>query len=452
MQEMTPFEMVKSRLCQEIPSLQDAGMIVAVSGGADSMALLHMLCRLRKAIPFSLLAAHVNHGLRGQEADRDAVFVAEQCDAWQVPLKTLCVDINQEKLEGEGTEQAGRRIRYAFFRELQQQYGYGYIVTAHHGDDNLETVLLHLTRGSGLHGLCGIFPSFNGIIRPLLDCSREMIEQYCKEQNVPFVTDSTNTDIAYSRNRIRSQVIPALKVINPQVVEACARLTSNLREEDSFLQSLTEQLLQNAEKGNDIYDCKTLSDAPHALLRRALKTVIEQAGIDPQEKYIWLAESALKQGKGSVQLDKKTFLTVDDGCLKIEMKTEKLPYFEFTVETEKQYTVGNQVYKIRCVSLEEFENVYKKAKKFACDYDKLYGSLVMRQRKQGDYFHPVGGAGKTLKKYFNENEIPVYDRYSIPIVCDEKGVALIVGYSCDDRVKLDENTKNVLVVTGGKNP
>lgn len=448
----TPFEVVKSRLCQEWSISETDGIVVAVSGGADSMALLHILCQLRETLSFSLVAAHVNHGLRGQESDRDAAFVVDTCAKWCVPLETLSVNLSEEALPGEGIEMAGRRIRYGFFEQLRQHYGYRYIATAHHGDDNLETVLLHLARGCGVRGLCGISPCDNGILRPLLTCTRESIEQYCRDENIAFVTDSTNEETVYTRNQVRWQVIPTLKEINPQVVEACSRLTAHLREEDAFLEQLTGALLENARVDDVKFDRAVLLDSSPVLYKRALKQIIMQLGVDPQEKYIQLAEKALREGNGGVQLSDTAFLTVDNCCLKAENKPfiSEMPYFEFSVQPGDTQIVDGVAYAVRCVTVNEYENVYKKDVKFACDYDKLCGNIVMRQRKPGDAFHPVGGVGKTLKKYFNENAVPVEQRARVPILCDEQGVVLITGYSCDERVKLDKCTKRVLVVTGGK--
>ena len=198
-----------------------AAVLIALSGGADSMALLHAMRALAPAHGWRLAAAHLNHGLRGDEAERDEAFVQSWCARWNVPLHVKRADVAAEAAaRGEGVEEAGRRIRYAFFEELCASHGYDRIATAHTASDNVETLLLHLARGSGVRGLGGIRPVLGRRIRPLLGVSREAIESYCRENDVPFVTDSTNFDTAYCRNLLRHEAVPALRRVNPRLEEA----------------------------------------------------------------------------------------------------------------------------------------------------------------------------------------------------------------------------------------
>ncbi len=439
------------RCLQALGVQRDAGVVVALSGGADSMALLYTLAALRETDGLYLVAAHVHHGLRGQEADRDAAFVREQCDKLCIPCETLFVDVANARLAGESIEQAGRRIRYAFFETVRKKYTLQYIATAHHADDNLETVLLHLTRGSGLHGLCGIPPQNGCCIRPLLSISRAEIERFCTERHIPFVIDSTNAETVYSRNRIRNAVVPHLREINPQVTEACVRMTASLREEDAFLESLVDAYLEKAADG-DRYRLDVLAQMPLVLQKRAVKRIAEQAGGDPEEKHILTLVDMVAHG-GAVHLPNNirlvadaVYLFADTAKVVAETPTRSLVIGD-TVE------MGGIVYTACCISIEEFkekQNVHRNVLKFCCDYDKIIGSTTIRSRMAGDTFHPVGGVGKTLKKFFNENAVKPQFRAGIPIICDENGIILIAGFSCDNRVKLDENTKKVFMLRGGK--
>lgn len=431
---------------------RDAGIVVALSGGADSMALLHLLDTLRMTEGFRLVAAHVHHGLRGAEADRDAAFVKEQCEKLQIPCETLFANVANERMAGESIEQAGRRIRYAFFESVRKKHRLQFIATAHHADDNLETVLLHLTRGTGLHGLCGI-PLKNGCcIRPLLSISRAQIEQYCMQAEVPFVVDSTNADSVYSRNRIRNQVVPQLREINPQVAEACVRMTAQVREEDAFLDALVNDGLEKAKDGKK-YRRDVLKEMPLVLQKRALKRIAELFGGDPEEKHIAMLLKIVAE-EGAVQVPGDVRLKADATHLYLSENSEVVPEISLQpLHLGDVIEVGEMRYVASCVSVDEFkekQNVHKNVLFYACDYDKIIGSTIVRSREQGDYFHPVGGVGKTLKKFFNENSVPPSWRAGIPIVCDEKGIVLITGFSCDDRVKLDENTKRVFLLWGGK--
>ncbi len=445
-------EKIVQDFLRELGVRADDGIIVAVSGGADSMALLCALQQVQKTVPFHMLAAHVHHGLRADEADADMEFLRGECAKRNIPLEILQADVKTEAIAGEGVEQAGRRIRYAFFERLRAQYGYRYVATAHHADDNLETVLLHLTRGSGLHGLCGISPCNNDIIRPLLTCTRAEIEAYCAEKSIPYVTDSTNTDTAYSRNRVRRLVVPQLQVINPQVVEACTRLTADLREEDAFLLDLAQQVLLMAACDKDAYKIKSLLDAAAPLRRRALKLLLEQKGSDCEQKHIALLQMLLEKGQGAVQAPDGVTVIVKDDVLRLQKADEQRkvpPLVAQSLVMGKAVELAGTVYMPCCVSRSDFvkkQKVYKKVLQYACDYDKLNGDLMVRGRQMGDTFHPVGGAGKTLKKYFNEKRVPLGQRMATPVVCDKKGIVLLAGFSCDNRVRLDETTKRVFLL------
>ncbi len=424
------------------------GVVLAVSGGADSMALLEVMCRLRDALSLQLVAVHVHHGLRGEEADRDADFTKQQCEMRGIPLKTLHTDVAKAAQVGETVEQAGRRIRYAFLEEIRAQYGYAHIATAHHADDNLETVWLHMVRGSGLHGLCGIPPRNGRVIRPLLSQTRADIETYCALAGVEFVTDSTNTDTVYSRNFIRQRVAPLLKQLNPKVTEACTRMTNRLREEDAYLESVAHEWLQKAqcEKG---YSTAVLAKAPHPIRLRALKRLIEALGGDCEEKHIVLADDILQTG-GAVQIPCGVRVSVKNGVLTVSgEEPDILPFFETPLTLDTQITIGETVFCVECVLKKEYETfskVYKNVLKFACDYDKIKDNAWLHTPKTGDSFHPVGGVGKTLKKYFNEQAVLPWQKSRVPIVSDQDGVVLVAGFSCDDRVKLDENTQRILLV------
>lgn len=442
-------ETLRQWLERFLPDGTDRGIVVAVSGGADSMTLLHALVALREEMRLSLVAAHVHHGLRGKQADADETFVHAQCEALCVPLAVLHADVAKEARRGEGIEAAGRRIRYDYFRRLAQEYAYPFIATAHTADDNLETVLLHLTRGSSLHGLCGI-PPIDGIrIRPLLSCTRAQIEAYCAEKHIPYVTDATNADITYSRNRVRTLVVPQLRAINPQVTAACDRLTIGLREEDAFLEDLAAEWQKRARVATDRFAVSVLRDAPPVLQRRALCRILRDCGADAEACHIALLEAALKDG-GSVDLPGDVRAAVVGETLRVYRLSacQKTAYFEMPLCVGSTYEIAGETYSATCVSRENFEEtrkIHKNVLKFALDYDKICSDILIRQRKAGDAFHPVNGVGKTLKKYFNENRVDVWERGRIPLLCDRDGVVLVTGYSCDERVKMTADTKRVLL-------
>lgn len=219
-------------------------VIAAVSGGADSMALLHLLHSVKDSYP--LYAAHVNHMLRGSSAEADRNFVKKACEQMEIPLYIKEVDVaNLAKEQKTGTEAAGRAVRYAFFEELRKSLGGGRIATAHHMDDNAETVLMHFLRGGSIEGLCGIRPVRGNIIRPMLYFTRSEIEQYCKACGTDYCIDDTNLDTAYTRNRIRQELLPEIKAkYNENIVSVLSVNSDNIALDADFLEQEADSLFQ----------------------------------------------------------------------------------------------------------------------------------------------------------------------------------------------------------------
>ena len=226
-------------------------VLAAVSGGADSVSLLRLLCILKDEYSLTLAAAHINHGIRGDEALRDENFVKELCMDYGVPLYICHANVPFEsKKTGESEEECGRRIRYEFLSEKAQG---GKIATAHTLNDSLETIVFNLSRGSGLKGLCGIPPIRNNIIRPLSNCTREDVEEFCKNEGLSFMTDSTNIDDEYRRNFIRHNIIPRLNNLNPSLYSAVSRMIAQNRRDENFLETQTEIAIKEAALSEEKY-------------------------------------------------------------------------------------------------------------------------------------------------------------------------------------------------------
>ena len=222
-------------------------VIVGLSGGADSMALTHFLVYHTN---LQVLAAHVNHGLRGSAADQDEEVVRRWCEENGIPLRVLHADVKQQARERNlGLEECGREVRYAFFQELADRET-DRIATAHTLSDQVETVLLHLTRGAGLRGLCGIPPVRGKIVRPFLRITREQVEAYCRFYHLPYVTDQTNADRGFARNRVRLDVVPALKAVNPALEREIAGMTARLARDEAYLQEEAQRAVEQAKTPN----------------------------------------------------------------------------------------------------------------------------------------------------------------------------------------------------------
>jgi tRNA(Ile)-lysidine synthase len=441
-------------------------VLVALSGGADSMALLHFFIQQRDRLGIvNLFAAHINHGLRGEEADRDQNFVIEQCKALDIPLSVHKADVAKEaELAGEGIEEAGRRIRYKFLYDTAIKTD-AYIATAHTLSDSIETVLLHQTRGCGLQGLYGIPPIREmsqrdkkvKIIRPLIDCTRTDIEEFCLANSIPFVDDSTNCQTDFARNRVRICIMPNLKSINPDVESAFSRLMRHVRQDGELLDEYAADALKRTvmKDGYKGYNAKALSCLPPALRSRAIcfavKDVDKEVSRKITDRHISLIEDILIKG-GAVSLSDQLEARVSQGRFlinKLDSET-KIQQSKIHLNIGIYCKFYGKIYRPTLMTLDEFEKrkkIHKNLLKFALNYDKITGNLFLRSRQPGDTFSPAGrGVTKSLKKLFIEEKIPAPLRDMIPIVCDQQGIVLIGGLGCDQRVHIDHTCSRVFVL------
>lgn len=298
---------------------QGEAVVVALSGGADSVSLLRVLKSLEETLEIRVCACHLNHCLRGEESDSDERFCAELCGALGVPLETRRVEVANHLNPHESVEQAARRIRYEFFWEVLEKLGSSVLATAHTASDNAETVLLNLTRGTGISGLCGI-PPIRGfgennefrVVRPLLGCTRAEVESYLSQLGQGFVTDKTNLSEDYSRNRIRLNVIPELEKINPSLQNVISRMTKILREDDQFLEEMSDKALSEARTGRG-WDAAALARLAKPIKARAVRRILELGGIEPSALRINSAMSLLERRSARYNPCKDKFFTIRKG-------------------------------------------------------------------------------------------------------------------------------------------
>ncbi len=406
---------------------QSKNVIVALSGGADSVSLLYCLLSLKERLGITLSAAHLNHCLRGDESERDQHFVEELCGRLGVPLYLERVEVKAlAETAGDSIELAARKARYNFFESIAKG---SVIATAHTADDSLETVIFNLSRGTALKGLCGIPPKRDIFIRPLILCTREMVEEYCAQNSISFVTDSTNLTDEYTRNKIRHNVVPVLREINHSVANSVVRNGIVLSEEDRFLADLAKEAAGGIFDGEKIEIVKLL-ELPKVVAKRALKQIFEQKfNASLENGHIEQLYLAVKEnGKCSLPLD--LLGVCKDGFL----------YFE----SYKNIEATN--YKTEFLKIPS-ENVNKQLSKNLIDCDKIIGELNLRTRKDGDKIRQADrGVTKSLKKLFTENKVPLRDRENLPVIADEKGVIWVYGIGVAERVKVDKNSKNILLV------
>lgn len=397
---------------------------LGLSGGADSVCLFYILLELKEILNFKLSAIHINHGLRGEESDRDETFVRELCSKHQVPLKVENVDVRKRAEErNESIELAARNIRYEVFNKA----GNGVIATAHTASDNLETVLYNTTRGTGLKGVAGIPPKRDNVIRPLIFCTRRDVEDYLEEKNAEFVSDSSNLTDDYTRNKLRHKVVPVLKDINPSVEDTVIRMSNAFREDDEFLSLTAEKIYLLCIKKNYL-DAPLLRIQHVSIIKRVIsRYAVEQAGITLDSVHLENCLRVLNDG-GRTSLSKKMFAVLQDEKFLITSD----------IKEDVNYTYKTEVKDFPIAKNEKINNLLSKD---IIDCDKISGSIVVRTRNQSDSIRINGRrCSKTLKKLFNEIKIPLPKRDVIPVAADDLGVIWIYGVGISERVKVDEST------------
>lgn len=302
-------------------------VVCALSGGADSTALLIVLKELSGEKGFKLGACHLNHGLRGEDSDGDERFCAELCEKMGVELyrKKVCVKDLIEKHES--LEEAARKVRYEFFEEAREHFGENsYIATAHNANDNAETVLFNMIRGTGLKGLCGIPPFRDRIIRPLIYVSRSEIEQFLKERGQTYVTDKTNFSEEITRNRIRLKILPEMMKINPSVLGTISRMTKNLRSDSDLLEEMSEDVLKNAKRNNG-FEASEIDKQSYPIKSRAVRKILINGGVEPSELRIKTALSLLSKRSARYNPCKNKFFTIRKGICFVENIEQKFGGF-----------------------------------------------------------------------------------------------------------------------------
>ncbi len=421
-------------------------MVCAFSGGPDSTALLLELIRLRDEGRIGpLYAAHFEHGIRGAEALEDLAFCRELCLKWGVPLFSDSGDVpGYAEAEGLSVETAARKLRYGFLRRLKAALGADCIALGHHRDDQAETVLLHLVRGSGMAGLTGMSPRSGDLIRPLLDVSREDVLAYLAERGQPYRTDSTNALTDISRNRLRQEGMRALQAVNLKAAEHIAQCADRLRAEDEFLDGLAQRALDEADGSR-----KALGELPPVLRNRAALLLLRQATDDFTEADVMRLTDLFTLPSGrTVPIRGHLVARADGDRLTIAPVEAEEDFFADLPVGETVHTPWGgyraewaEQAQIPCAAHEAY-----------VDGDKLLGALALRQARPGDRFAPLGlGGSKLLSDYYTDRKMDRTARRT-PIVVDQAGPVFVPGGTVADRVKIGKETKRIqhIIFTKGE--
>ncbi len=404
-------------------------IIVALSGGADSVALLHSMLNICNELEIKVEAAHLNHTLRGEESDRDELFCKELCKKLNIKLYTRREDINSyAAATKQSIELAARDKRYEFFKDICTDECV--VATAHTASDNLETMLYNLTRGTALKGLCGIPPKRDIFIRPLIYCTRSDIEFYCKENGLDYVTDSTNLTDDYTRNIIRHKVVSVLKQINESVESNAINTANSLRHDSVYLQKQADLTFAELYDGETL-DAKTLNDVDYSVKSRVIAKFLETKGCSVSAVLVNKICLLLENDFPKFSIKKDIYCSMQNG--RLYLGAEDADNTEYNVQIEE----------FLLKDLEKTQKINSLLLKNAFDYDKIVGKPVIRTRIEGDVIKLAGRPQKTLKKLYNECKIPVAQRKNLPIIADEKGIIWIMGVGVAERVKIDKNSQKI---------
>ena len=385
-------------------------VVCAVSGGADSVALLFALYLLKEKLQIRLSAAHFNHHLRGAESDQDQAFVEDFCSRYDIPLYKGGAAVEAGP---KGLEAAARDARYGYLKTLP-----GRIATAHTADDNAETVLMHLIRGTGLKGLGGIAPKSGKLIRPMLTVTRQEVMAFLQEWNLPHVEDQSNHTDQFLRNRLRHHVMPLLSQENPRLAENVSAMAMQLRQEEHYLSrqvELTDRV-------------SVLREMDPALRNRALESFLRQQGVkEPQREQIQLLKCLVFSNNPSARGAFPGRVTIGreyDRLLRLPQE-EAPDTAQLTLGSQKLPQWKLEIHVSQAQSLEQGKTVFTVQPE---------GKIVVRSRLPGDRIRLPGGS-KTLKKLFIDEKIPAWERPFLPVLADEKGVLAVVGIGVNlDRV------------------
>lgn len=419
------------------------GVLVGLSGGADSVCLLHMLYSLRERLGITVFAAHLNHGIRGEEAERDERFAKSFCEGLGVKIFVRHVDIKTEaKQRGMSEELCGREARYAFFDELSKKYDITYIATAHNMNDSAETLLMNFMRGASLNGLCGIPARRGSVIRPILCLTRSEITEYNKSHGLEYVTDSTNLSSVYTRNKIRLELIPEIeKSFNPNFTETVVKNAENMRLDKELLDELTEKAYSRCVSGNAAELSELMKE--HISLRRRIiykMLTINTGTADILAKYIDAIDALARTGRTGTSADLPSGFeaAVEYGKLIIRNKIKHTGAFEYSLKAGEETYIPELGLS---VLLEETEKNGRLSFKFPEG-----AALAVRNRREGDVFYPEGMEGrKKLKKYFSDEKLTRAEREKTGLLTSDGEIAYIFGKRRDRRFAFKDKGLRLII-------
>lgn len=432
------FTKFQNHIVSRFPFLAEKKLFLAVSGGLDSMVLLHLLQRL----PYEIAVLHCNFQLRGLESFGDQNFIQDYCDQNKIPVFVTQFDTEAFAKDYKlSTQVAARELRYSWFYELLEEKNFDYIATAHHADDNLETFIINLTRGTGLDGLTGIPEENDKIIRPLLPFSREEILKYAEENKIEWREDSSNASNKYLRNKIRHDLVPILKEINPNFLTAFQKTQSYLQESKEMVEDASIMIYQQVAKeaGDDIhFDLNQLKKLPN--YKSYLYQWLNEFGFSA-----WNDIYDLVEGQSGKQVLSEEFrLLKNRETLILSPILETAEKEEFQIEandTEVNFPLNLRLCQVDDITIDSNRAIF-------VDAEKIRFPLILRKWNEGDVFQPFGMHGKSKKvsKLFKDEKLSLIDKEKTWILSSDNQIVWVVGIRQDERFKIKNTTNKILKI------
>jgi len=428
----------KNHIASRFPFLEEKKLFLAVSGGLDSMVLLNLLQQLS----YEIAVLHCNFQLRGLESFGDQNFIQEYCD--QNNITVFITQFDTEAFAKDyklSTQVAARELRYSWFYELLEEKNFDYILTAHHADDNLETFIINLTRGTGLDGLTGIPEQNDRIIRPLLPFSREEILKYAEEHKIEWREDSSNASNKYLRNKIRHDLVPILKEINPNFLSAFQKTQSYLQESQEMAEDASIMIYQQVAKevGEDIhFDLNQLKKLPN--YKSYLYQWLNEFGF-----VAWNDIYDLVDGQSGKQVLSNEFrLLKNRDTLILNPISEMSEKEEFEINENDQdvnFPLNLKLCNVSHITIDSNKVIF-------VDAEKIRFPLILRKWNEGDVFHPFGMHGKSKKvsKLFKDEKLSLIEKEKTWILCSENQIVWVVGIRQDERFKIENTTNKILKI------
>lgn len=423
-------ERFKEHIKTKLPFLIEGRLLVAISGGLDSVVLTHLLNQIGGRISL----AHCNFNLRGDESDGDEQFVLDLADSLELEVFIQSFDTESyAKKHGLSIQMAARELRYDWFRDLAASLGYDHILTAHHADDNLETFLINLSRGTGLDGLTGIPEQNENIVRPLLPFSRREIEDFAKEHKLKWREDSSNAQTKYLRNALRHELIPKLKELNPQFLQNFGKTQQHLQDSS---QLITDRI-QEISKGLDLNIISVERIQQLSRPKAYLYGLLKQYGFTEWDDIVGLLDA--QSGK---QVFSHTHVLLKDREHLI-LKAREKPRLDKQFTVYERDTSITEPFKMEISTVNKLGGTSKL--QLYVDKEKLKFPLTIRKWEKGDYFYPLGMRGKKkLSKFFKDEKYSLFDKEQQWLLCSDHEVVWIVGKRGDDRFKVTDSTKKLV--------